>query len=110
MKSISRMYYLIINKNLDPLVKPFQRPISFWKKEREREENVAYRSHFNQVTISTTLPPSLPLLLRSFHRFTGTTRRSKTIERGNSLRETIGRQGERVRREDKSLSVLHVKR
>lgn len=68
MKSISRMYYLIINKNLDPPCKIISKTHFFLeKREREREENDVYRSQFNQVTISTTLPSSLPLLLRSFH-------------------------------------------
>lgn len=108
MKSISRMDYLIINKNLDPPCKIISKTHFFFKKKRERERKMT-RIVLNLTKLQFLLL-FLLLFLSCFVRFTGTTRRSKTIERGNSLRETIGRQGERVRREDKSLSVLHVKR
>lgn len=72
------MCHLIINKNLDPPCKTTSTTHLFGeKKKREREGNDAYRSRFNQLTIS----PSLPFVVSSF--------RSKTIERGNGLRERV---------------------
>lgn len=95
------MCHLIINKNLDPLCETTH--LFGEKKKRERET----------TRIVLDLTNIQFLLLSRLETFVVSSFRSKTIERGNGLRERVvlvDRQKERERREDKSLSVLHVKR
>lgn len=69
------MCHLIINKNLDPLCKTTH--LFGEKKKRERE------------TTRIVLDTNLQFLLLSLETFVVSSFRSKTIERGNGLRERV---------------------
>lgn len=85
------MCHLIINKNLDPPCKTTSNTHLFGeKKKKEREGNDAYRSRFNQHTISPSLPP------RNVRRFIVSIQNDRTWKRSEGASGT-SRQTERER-------------
>lgn len=84
------MCHLIINKNLDPPCKTTSNTHLFGEKKKEREGNDAYRSRFNQLTISPSLPP------RNVRRFIVSIQNDRTWKRSEGASGT-SRQTERER-------------